>query len=166
MPDRPSHLWREMPADKRVTAAAAFWRDTDSPEIAAQHAEAVGMLARRLNFRVRSLQALPIERRARHLAQVGDVSDAVATRALIAYHFEAQRPLMAAFLDALGIAHENGLITAEDVSTPPPDLLAAAVQTIRASFPSDEVELYLRTLATLDGDTWTHLEGLLTNVRP
>jgi hypothetical protein len=155
-----------MPADKRVTAAAAFWRDTDSPEIAAQHAEAVGMLARRLNFRVRSLQALPVERRARHLAQVSDVSDAVATRALIAYHFEAQRPLMAAFLDALGIAHENGLITGEDVSAPAPDVLATAVQTIRASFPSDDVELYLRTLATLDGDTWTHLDGLLTSARP
>jgi hypothetical protein len=155
-----------MPADKRVTAAAAFWRDTDSPEIAAQHAEAVGMLARRLNFRVRSLQALPIERRARHLAQVSDVSDSVATRALIAYHFEAQRPLMAAFLDALGIAHENGLITAEDVSAPAPDILTTAVQTVRASFPSDDVELYLRTLATLDGDTWTHLDGLLTSPRP
>ena len=166
MSDLPSHLWREMPADKRVTAAAAFWRDTDSPEIAAQHAEAVGMLARRLNFRVRSLQALPIERRARHLAQVGDVSDAVATRALIAYHFEAQRPLMGAFLDALGIAHENGLITAEDVSAPERDILAGAVQTIRASFPSDDVELYLKTLATLDGDTWTHLDGLLTSARP
>jgi len=155
-----------MPADKRVTAAAAFWRDTDSPEIAAQHAEAVGMLARRLNFRVRSLQALPVERRARHLAQVSDVSDAVATRALIAYHFEAQRPLMAAFLDALGIAHESGLITAEDVSAPAPGILATAVQTIRAAFPSDDVELYLKTLATLDGDTWTHLDGMLASARP
>lgn len=154
-----------MPADKRVPAAAAFWRDTESPEIAAQHAEAVGMLARRLNFRVRSLQALPIDRRARHLAQVSDVSDAVATRALIAYHFEAQRPLMAAFLDALGIAHENGLITAENVSAPTADMLAAAVQTIRTSFPSDDVDLYLRTLATLDGDTWTHLDGLLSSAR-
>jgi hypothetical protein len=163
MSDRPSQLWRDMPLDKRVTAAAAFWRDTESPEIAVQHAEAIGLLARRLNFRVRSLQALPIEKRARHLAQLGDMTDAIATRALIAYHFEAQRPLMAAFLDALGIAHEDGLITAEDVQAPAPDQLAAAVQTVRAAFPADDVELYLRTLATLDGDTWTHLESLLAS---
>jgi hypothetical protein len=163
MSDRPSQLWRDMPVEKRVAAAAAFWRDTESPEIAVQHAEAIGLLARRLNFRVRSLQALPIEKRARHLAQLGDVTDAIATRALIAYHFEAQRPLMAAFLDALGIAHEDGLITAEDVQAPPADRLAAAVQAVRTSFPSDDVELYLRTLATLDGDTWTHLQSLLAS---
>jgi hypothetical protein len=163
MSDRPSQLWRDMPVEKRVVAAAAFWRDTDSPEIAVQHAEAIGLLARRLNFRVRSLQALPIERRARHLAQMNEMTDAIATRALIAYHFEAQRPLMAAFLDALGIAHEDGLITAEDVTAPPVDTLATAVETVRASFPSDDVELYLRTLATLDGDTWTHLQSLLAS---
>jgi hypothetical protein len=163
MSDRPSQLWRDMPVEKRVAAAAAFWRDTESPEIAVQHAEAIGLLARRLNFRVRSLQALPVERRARHLAQLADTTDAIATRALIAYHFEAQRHLMAAFLDALGIAHEDGLITAEDVSAPPADTLAAAAQAVRASFPSDDVELYLRTLATLDGDTWTHLEGVLAS---
>ncbi len=164
--DRPSQLWRDMPVDRRVTAAAAFWRDHESPEIAVQHAEAVGLIARRLNFRVRSVQALPVERRAKHLAQVGDVSDSIATRALIAYHFEAQRPLMAAFLDALGIGHEDGLITAEDVGAPAADKLAAAMQTIRASFPSDDVDLYLKTLGTLDGDTWTHLEGLLAIPKP
>lgn len=155
-----------MPVEKRVEAAAAFWRDTESPEIAVQHAEAIGMLARRLNFRVRSLQALPVDKRARHLAQAADVTDAVATRALIAYHFEHQRPLMGAFLDALGIAHDNGLITSEEVTAPAAEALAAATQAARAAFPSDDVELYLRTLATLDGDTWTNLEGLLAGSRP
>lgn len=161
MPDRPSQLWRDMPTDLRVKAAAAFWRDRESPDIAVQHAEAVGLVARRLNFRVRSVQGLPVERRARHLAQLPDVSDAVATRALIAYHFEAQRPLMAAFLDALGIAHEDGLITTEDIPAPPADSLSDAAKAVRLAFPSEDVELYLRTLATLDGDTWIHLEGLL-----
>lgn len=155
-----------MPVEKRVEAAAAFWRDTESPEIAVQHAEAIGLLARRLNFRVRSLQALPVDKRARHLAQVGEVTDAVATRVLIAYHFEHQRPLMGAFLDALGIAHDNGLITAEDVTAPAADALAAAAGTVRTTFPPDDVELYLRTLATLDGDTWTNLESLLADSRP
>jgi len=45
--------------------------------------------------------ALPIDRRTKLLAQMSDVSDAVATRALIAYHFTTRRDLMAAFLDLL-----------------------------------------------------------------
>jgi hypothetical protein len=163
MSDRPTRLWREMPPEKRVAAALAFWRDTDSPDIAVQHAEAIGLLARRLNFRVRSLQGLPVERRARHLAQVGEVTDAVATRALIAYHFETQRALMAAFLDALGLEHDNGLITAEDVSAPPSSALASAVQAVRAAFPPEDVDLYLRTLAALDGDTWNGLDQVLAD---
>lgn len=149
-----------MPLDKRVIAAEAFWRDTDSPEIAAQHAEAIAVLARRLNFRTRSVQTLPVERRAKHLAQLADVPDTIATRALIAYHFSAQRPLMAAFLDALGIAHDNGLITQEDMPPPAAAALAGAVQTVRAAFPSDDVDRYIKTLAALDGDTWVNLEGL------
>jgi hypothetical protein len=166
MSDRPSQIWRDMPVEKRVAAAVAFWRDTESPEIAVQHAEAVGLLARRLNFRVRSLQTLPVERRAKHLAQMGDLPDSIATRALIAYHFDLQRPLMAAFLDALGIAHEDGLITGEELGQPSVDALASAVQAIRPLYPSDDVDVYLRTLATLDGDTWTHLESVLTHSRP
>ena len=152
-----------MPPDTRVAAAAAFWRDTESPEIGVQHAEAIGLLARRLNFRVRSLQTLPVEKRARHLAQIADVTDPIATRALIAYHFEAQRPLMAAFLDALGIAHENGLITADETPAPSAEALATAVQAVRTAFPQAEVDLYLRTLATLDGDTWAALDGVLAH---
>ena len=151
-----------MPLDKRVLAADAFWRDVDSPDIAAQHAEAIGALARRLNFRVRSLQSLPIERRAKHLAQMSDVSDTIATRALIAYHFTTQRPLMAAFLDALGIAHEDGLITVEDVTPPAAETMATAVQSVRSAFPAEDVDLYLRTLTTLDGQTWGELEGLIS----
>jgi hypothetical protein len=75
--------------------------------------EAIVAIARRLNFRQKSVLGMSAERRARALAQIADVSDALATRALVAYHFQYQRPLMAAFLDAIGVAHDNGLITAE-----------------------------------------------------
>lgn len=150
-----------MPADKRVLAAEAFWRDRESPEIDVQQLEAVATLARRLNFRTRSIQALPVERRARHLAQVSELGDTVATRALIAYHFSHQRPLMAAFLDALGIAHDNGLITAEDVAPPDEARLLKAVAAVKAAFDPSDVDLYLRTLAVLDAGTWANLPGLL-----
>ena len=160
MPDRPSQLWKDMPLEKRTEAADAFWRDRDSPDIEAQHAEAAVSLARRLNFRMKSIQALPVERRAKHLAQMTDVSDAIATRALIAYHFSAKRPLMSAFLDALGITHENGVIADEDVPPPARDRLVQAIAATKAAFDAADVDLYLRTLAALDGTTWGNLQGL------
>ena len=159
--DRPSQVWKDMPVDKRVLAAEAFWLDRDSPEIEVQQMEAVATLARRLKFRTRSVQALPVERRARHLAQVSDVGDTVATRALIAYHFNHQRPLMGAFLDALGIPHDNGLITAEDVTPPDEARLSAAAAAVKASYDQADVDLYLRTLAVLDGGTWANLPAVL-----
>ena len=102
-----------MPLEKRVIAADAFWREDDAPDIEVQRMEAVVAIARRLKFRPKSVMTQTVERRARQLAQIADVSDAVATRALIAYHFTAERPLMAAFLDAMGIPHDNGLIADE-----------------------------------------------------
>lgn len=160
MSDRPLALWKAMPMEKRVRAADAFWRDTESPDIAMQQAEAMMLIARRLNFRLKSVQGLSIERRASQLAHVADVSEPIASRALIAYHFQTMRPLMAAFLDALGIAHENGLISEENVTAPGRDKLVAAVKTIAPSFPADDIDLYLRTLTALDPDTWGELEGI------
>ena len=151
----PSKLWKDMPPATRLTVAEAFWRDDQGDE---QQAEAVVLLARRLNFRPKALQKLPVDRRARMLAQVAELPDTVATRALIAYHFASQRPLMAAFLDALGVAHEDGLIAADEMPAPDAERLKTAVAAIRASFPPDDVERYLRTLMVLDGDTWAGLE--------
>ena len=149
-----------MNAEQRLAAAGAFWNE-DQADVEMQHMEAVVTIARRLNFRAKSVHALPIDRRTKLLAQLGDVSDAVATRALISYHFTARRDLMAAFLDALGIAHENGLISDESVAPPDRAKLLTAIATLRSKFSKSDVDLYLRTLATLDGDTWAELEGAL-----
>jgi len=161
-PMRPSHLWKELPPSARLALADAFWRekDDDSPETTMQHVEAIAAIARRMNFRTKSVQALPIDRKARQLAQMSDVSDAVATRALIAYHFSAQRPLMAAFLNALGVANDNGLITAEDVSAPETEQLKVAVNQL-AEFPQEDVLLYLKTLTAVDEDTWRNLPAVI-----
>ena len=158
---RPSRIWKDLPVSTRVAAADAFWRDEEAEDIHVQHIEAIVAIAKRLNFRPKSVQVLPVDRRAKQLAQLSDVSDALATRALISYHFAAQRPLMGAFLDALGIAHENGLITAEGVPPPDQEALARAADKVRETFPADAVTLYMRTLLALDGDTWVNLEPLL-----
>ena len=156
-PVRPSALWKQMPIDTRVRAADAFWQDENGIE---QQMEAVVAIARKLKFRPKSVQQQPLERRSKQLAHLADVSEAVATRALIAYHLVEERPMMGAFLDAMGIAHENGLITAEDLPAPAAEKMAAAAATIAGQYPADRVALYLNTLLTQDPDTWSALDGL------
>ncbi len=155
---RPSALWKDLPAKKRLIAATAFWNDEHGVE---QQVEVIVTIARKLNFRPKSVPSLPIERRAKLLAGMDDVSDVVASRALIAYHLEAERPMMGAFLDALAITHNNGLITAEDVAAPDKARLTEGVRTLKTAFPADAVRLYLHTLVLLDGDTWANLDGLI-----
>jgi hypothetical protein len=160
--DRPSRIWKTMPSDTRLLAADAFWRDDESPEVELQHVEALMAIARRLNFRQKTVRGMPVERRAAALARIGDVSDALATRALIALHFQHRREMMGAFLDALGVEHDHGMIANEDgIEAPSADALAKAIETLRAGFPDPDVTLYLRTLVAVDEDTWTHLDGLV-----
>ena len=156
---RPSALWKEMTPEKRLVAANAFWTDENGHD---QQVEVIVTLARKMNFRPKSVPALPLERRAKLLAGM-DVSDAVASRALIAYHLAAERPMMGAFLDALSIEHDNGLITSEEVPSPEKTKLAEAVRTLKSAFPADAVRLYFHTLVLLDGDTWSDLSGMLND---
>ena len=78
-----------------------------------------------MKFRTKSVIALPLERKAKYLATLPNMSDTIAARALVNYHLERQRPMMGAFLDALGIAHENGLISEENVAKPDAEKLKA-----------------------------------------
>ena len=65
--------------------------------------------------------------------------------------------MMAAFLDALGIAHENGLIQ-EDSVKPDPEKIAPAAAELVKQFPADDVWLYLNTLLCQDPETWGSLD--------
>lgn len=90
---------------------------------------------------------------------LGNVSDGVAGRLLVAYHLHAQRPMMAAFLDALSIPHENGLIAQDETPKPDAEQLAAAASSLRAAFPAANVDLYFATLVLQDPDTWSGLSA-------
>jgi hypothetical protein len=91
---------------------------------------------------------------------LGAVSELVAARLLVAYHLHHQRAMMAAFLDALGIAHDNGLIAEEELQAPSADRLRDAARTIGTSYPGEDVALYLATLTWQDPETWAGLAEL------
>jgi hypothetical protein len=151
---RPSKLWRRMPLERRMDAADLFWNDEHSAD---QQMEAVASIASHMKFRPRSVLALAPEKRAKYLAQLPNVTDAIAARALVSYHLERQRPMMGAFLDLVGITHENGLIAEENVPKPDADKVKAAAKELATKFPADEVSLYLATLVSQDPETWEAL---------
>jgi hypothetical protein len=162
MPDvpdipRPSQLWKRLSPERKLLAADAFWQDENA---AAEQAEAVVMIAQRIKFRTRSVQTLPRDKKARHLVNLGAVSEMVAARLLVAYHLHHQRGMMAAFLDALGIAHEEGLIADEEIQPPSAERLRDAVRALGASHPTEDVTLYLSTLMWQDPETWAGLQEL------
>jgi hypothetical protein len=153
---RPARLWRSLPSDLRIAASHAFWTDEQA---ALEQTEAVGLIARQIKFRPKSVISLPVEKKARHLAGLAQVSDLLAARLLVAYHLHHQRPMMGRFLDELGIAHDNGLITEESPSAPDEATLDRAVKALAADFPKDDVSRYFWTLLWQDPETWGGLHG-------
>jgi hypothetical protein len=153
---RPARMWRLMPAELRTSAATAFWSDDQA---ALEQAEAVALIARQIKFRPKSVVSLPVEKKAKHLAGLVQVSDLLAARLLISYHLEHERPMMGAFLDALGIAHEDGLIKDEDPKKPDDATLDKGVKELAAKFPKQNVARYFWALLWQDPDTWGGLKG-------
>ena len=153
---RPARLWRSLPLDTRQSAAAAFWTDEQA---ALEQAEAVALIARQIKFRPKSVISLPVGKKAKHLASVAGVSDLLAARLLIAFHLQHQRPMMGRFLDELGIAHEEGLISDETPKAPEPATLDKAVAALVAEFPAADVSCYFWTLLWQDPETWGGLRG-------
>jgi len=154
---RPSQLWKTLHPDKKRQAADAFWRDEHA---ASEQAEAIALIAQRIKFRLKSVLALPIEKKTQYVLSMPVVPEVLAARMLVAYHLAHQRPMMGAFLDALGIAHEEGIIAEEEVKPPSADALTKAAKTVAASYPAADVSLYLSTLVWQDPDTWGALADL------
>jgi hypothetical protein len=148
---RPARMWRQLPLEVRMAAATAFWSDDQA---ALEQAEGVALIARQIKFRPKSVIALPVEKKAKHLAALGQVSDLLAARLLVAYHLQTQRPMMGRFLDVLGIGHDDGVITDEHPPAPAADKLDEAVQVLATEFPRLDVARYFWTLLWQDSETW------------
>ena len=156
----PSRLWKRMSSDQRQRAALAFWAD---PEATDDQVQAAFLIAQQKKFRPKTVIGLDLDRKAKHLATVAGVTDQIAARALVTYHLAEQRPMMGAFLDLLGIAHEDGLINDENVVKPDAEKLKAAAGELVTKFPAEDALLYFATLVSQDPETW---EPLVDVVEP
>ena len=148
-----------MEADDRRPAPPRGARILDEEQATDDQIQAVLLIAQQKKFRPKIVVGLDTDRKARHLASLVSLPEALAARALVVYHLAEQREMMGAFLDALGIAHENGLIEDDDVK-PDPDKIAPGGRAIAEQLPAEDVSLYLTTLVCQDPETWGELETL------
>lgn len=152
----PSKLWKGMTQAQRGAAARAFWSDEEATN---DQMQAALLIAQQKKFRPKTVVALDIDRKTRHLASVASLPDSIAARVLILYHLAEKRPMMGMFLDALGIEHEDGLIK-EDSVKPDPSKVGSAAASLAQKFPAEDVGLYLNTLLCQDPETWGALSEL------
>src|SRR5436190_3498294 len=152
----PARMWRHLSAEQRQRLALAFWKDEEASD---DQLQAALLIAQQKKFRPKTVVALDVDRKAKHLASITALPETLAARALVVYHLAEQRPMMGAFLDALGIAHDNGVIK-DDSAKPEPAKMPAAAAQIGKQFPAGDVRLYLQTLLCQDPETWGALNEL------
>jgi hypothetical protein len=154
-----ARVWRRLGRDEKLAAARHFWADPPREAMGPAQAALVGLL----HVRPQSVRTLGPERKAAGLAALADPSELLAASLLVALHLGERRPLLAAFLEAAGLAHEDGLL-AEDASAPPIGEGAArrGYEAVAGLFPEDQVRTYLNTLWLQDHDRW----GVLDRVVP
>ena len=140
--------------DERRKAAEAFWQDESGKN---EQTEAIAAISQRFKIRTKSVVVMPVAKKVKYLLELFGIPEAVAARLLMSHHIEFRRPMMAAFLNALGVSHDNGMIPEDTVIPKEPEKLKAAVQAIATSFPPEEVALYLSTLTWQDPETWSTL---------
>lgn len=149
-----SRLWKSLPREERLLAAHAFFQEP-SPDL---YGSALGALAQARNMRPQAARALDPEAQARILATVLDPGESLAQGLLVALHLAERRTLLAAFLDALELPHEDGILTDEADAAPAPtaEAAGAAVEAL-GEFPAEQVRAYLNTLWLQDPERWATL---------
>jgi hypothetical protein len=153
----PSRLWKQMNSAQRLASARAFWADDEAID---DQIQAALLIAQQKKFRPKTVIGLDLDRKSKHLASLASLPDSIAGRVLVLYHLTDQRALMGRFLDALGIAHEDGLIKEDDVK-PDKTKLAPAAAAVAQEFAPDDVRLYLTTLLCQDPETWGGLDEIV-----
>lgn len=156
----PAQLWASLGPEVRLAAARSLYAH-DWGE-APTRREADFAIMHGMRFRESAVRQLSVDKRASYVARSIRPNDSLAGSLLLALHLEQRRGMLSAFLEALKVPHDNGLI-AEDHDMKPPTAaaLATAAKSLRDQFPADEIELYLATLYVLDRNTWAGLAPLL-----
>jgi hypothetical protein len=152
-----ARLWKHLSRADRLLAATCFWREPPQEMLGS----ALGAIVKARRMRPQAARALSDEARSQALAGILDPGEGLAAALLVALHLGERRPLLRAFLDALGLPHEDGILKEEADALPPPtpQALQSALGALDA-FARPEVEAYMNTLWLQDPARWAALESV------
>lgn len=159
---RAHQVFASMSPERAAALLEALSRQTP-----AVFAEALAVAGGMLKARPVYLRRLPFERRAeavrKALSRVA--ANDLAEEVLATYFLECRRPLLEAWLDAVGLPHEEGVLESDAPPPPPKKQLEQAVKRFRTAGSEqdgDDRELLLRAFAAQRAIDWPDLDALLT----
>jgi hypothetical protein len=146
-------LWKALTADERAQAITAALADDENGWV---KTTTRGAIATALKFRPQTVGTWPRAKLVSEAARLPLDDVQLLSAYLIDLHLGHRRPMMAAFLDQLGIPNEEGRIDSDSIEVPEQDAakVSAAAAVIAASYPADEVATYFLTLLLQDAATW------------
>lgn len=153
-------LWKALSPEERTLGIAAALADDENGWV---KTTTRGAVASALRFRPQTVATWPRPKLVSEAARLPLDDVQLLSAYLIDLHLGHRRPMMAAFLDALGIANENGRIDSETTEVGPQDAakVRAAADAVAARFPADEVVTYFLTLMLQDAGVWAGLSEWL-----
>ena len=154
-----SEIWKSLSAEDRQHAAEAFWADES---MQAQQQGMLQQMAKRYNFRPKSMKVLPPSRKAKMLLEIPGLPPELIMNLLAAFHLHYRKQMLADFLDALGIPHQDGFMKDDTQQPPTEDAVKAAVEQLKTKYSAEDVENYLNILWLQDAEFWRALKPIVT----
>jgi len=146
-------LWKALTPEERTAAITASLADDQNGWVKASTRTAVAVAIR---FRPQTVATWPRQKLVAEAARAPLEDASLLSAYLVDLHLGTRRPMMAAFLDRVGVKHEDGRIDSE--ATGPiqveADVLRTAADDLAGRFPLDEVVTYFLTLLLQDFETW------------
>jgi hypothetical protein len=149
-------LWKSLTPEERAQGISAALADDENGWV---KTTTRGAVAGALKFRPQTVATWPKPKLVSEAARLPLDDVQLLSAYIVDLHLGHRRPMMAAFLDELGIANENGRIDSEITEVGPQNEAAVrkAADVIAAKFPADEVVTYFLTLLLQDAAVWNGL---------
>ncbi len=115
-------------------------------------------------MRPQAARSLAPAAQARVLATVLEPGETLAAALLVSLHLAHRRPLLVAFLDALGLPHADGVLREETEAPPLREDDARKAASALGGFPRPHVATYFNTLWLQDPERWHVLEAVAETI--
>lgn len=157
-------LWRALEPAEREEALQTLVEDKESRPHLLQF---VSTLPRFRAFRPQAIKKLTDRELVSAIASSTQLTQDMIRSGLISFHLPKRAGMLGAFMDALAIPHEGGLITeGTTIKLPASDKLEAAIIKLAKEYPPREVTIYLVSLLAMDPETWGTLARVLPATAP